>query len=381
MMMNTLNTAIQPTALALPAPQIALTDTSMKKAQAEALQGLASSKRRHAQAHRLVDTRQLDRNTWLAVRQTGIGSSDAAAAVGLNPYKSQLELWMEKTGRLVHAAQSDGQANGDTGESSAVSDDDNSPLFWGTVLEPIVAEHYAKRTGFKVRRVNAVLQHPTHAWMLANLDREVVGSDEVQVLECKTAGINGAKLWKNGVPEYVQLQVMHQLAVTGQQAADVAVLVGGHELRIFRLERDEALIARLIQLEAEFWRHVTEDTPPPADASDSADRALRALFPEDDHEVLDFTEQPELSEVFEQLLVVRSVLDEAKRDEAQLKHQLQQAMGTASEAQFSQGRITWKKSSDSRVVDLARLKKDEPELVQQYLTVKPGSRRFVVHGR
>ncbi len=382
--MQTHNIATQQDAPVLDAPSLAhlpLTQQAMANAQAQALQGLATSKRRHAQAHRLVDTRQLDRDTWLAVRQTGIGSSDAAAAVGLNPYKSQLELWMEKTGRLVHAAQSDGQASADTGESSGVSDDDNSPLFWGTVLEPIVAEHYAKRTGFKVRRVNAVLQHPEHAWMLANLDREVVGSDEVQVLECKTAGVNGAKLWKNGIPEYVQLQVMHQLAVTGQQAADVAVLVGGHELRIFRLERDEALIARLILLEAEFWRHVTEDTPPPADASDSADRALRALFPKDDHEVLDFTEQPELSEVFEQLLVVRSVLDDTKQQEAQLKHQLQQAMGTASEALFPDGRITWKKSSDTRTVDLARLKQEQPDLISQYLTVKPGSRRFVIHSR
>ncbi len=373
--MQTHNIAIQQDAPVLDAPSLThlpLTQQAMANAQAQALQGLATSKRRHAQAHRLVDTRQLDRDAWLAVRQTGIGSSDAAAAVGLNPYKSQLELWMEKTGRLVHAAQSDGATE---------QPDDNSPLFWGTVLEPIVAEHYAKRTGFKVRRVNAVLQHPSHAWMLANLDREVVGSDEVQVLECKTAGINGAKLWKNGVPEYVQLQVMHQLAVTGQQAADVAVLVGGHELRIFRLERDEALIERLIQLEAEFWRHVTEDTPPPADASDSADRALRALFPEDDHEVLDFTEQTELSEVFEQLQAVRSILDDTKQQEAQLKHQLQQAMGTASEALFPDGRITWKKSTDTRTVDMARLKQEQPELISQYLTVKPGSRRFVIHNR
>lgn len=382
--MQTHNIATQQDAPVLDAPSLAhlpLTQQAMANAQAQALQGLATSKRRHAQAHRLVDTRQLDRDTWLAVRQTGIGSSDAAAAVGLNPYKSQLELWMEKTGRLVHAAQSDGQASADTGESSGVSDDDNSPLFWGTVLEPIVAEHYAKRTGFKVRRVNAVLQHPEHAWMLANLDREVVGSDEVQVLECKTAGVNGAKLWKNGIPEYVQLQVMHQLAVTGQQAADVAVLVGGHELRIFRLERDEALIERLIQLEAEFWRHVTEDTPPPADASDSADRALRALFPEDDHEVLDFSDHTELSEVFDQLQAARSILDDTKQQEAQLKHQFQQAMGTASEALFPDGRITWKKSSDTRTVDLTRLKQEQPDLISQYLTVKPGSRRFVVHNR
>jgi putative phage-type endonuclease len=375
--MQTHNIAIQQDAPVLDAPSLThlpLTQQAMANAQAQALQGLATSKRRHAQAHRLVDTRQLDRDTWLAVRQTGIGSSDAAAAVGLNPYKSQLELWMEKTGRLMHAAQSDGAAE-------QPDDDDNSPLFWGTVLEPIVAEHYAKRTGFKVRRVNAVLQHPTHAWMLANLDREVVGSDEVQVLECKTAGINGAKLWKNGVPEYVQLQVMHQLAVTGQQAADVAVLVGGHELRIFRLERDEALIERLIQLEAEFWRHVTEDTPPPADASDSADRALRALFPEDDHEVLDFNDHTELSEVFDQLQAARSIIDDTKQQEAQLKHQLQQAMGTASEALLPDGRITWKKSTDTRTVDLTRLKQEQPELISQYLTVKPGSRRFVIHNR
>jgi putative phage-type endonuclease len=286
---------------------------------------------------------------------------------------------MEKTGRLVHAAQSDGHATADTGESSAVSDDDNSPLFWGTVLEPIVAEHYARRTGFKVRRVNAILQHPTYPWMLANLDREVVGSDAVQVLECKTAGINGAKLWRDGVPEYVQLQVMHQLAVTGQQAADVAVLVGGHELRTYRLERDDALIEGLITLEAEFWRHVEEDIPPPADASDSAGAALRALFPSDDQRTIDVSEQPELTLAFEQLQQVRSDLEHTKRTEAQLKHQLQQAMGSASVAEFPTGRLTWKKSADTQALDINRLKQEQPELVQQYMTLKPGTRRFLIH--
>lgn len=107
------------------------------------------------------------------------------------------------------------------------------PLHWGQVLEPIVADHYA--TGYRVQRVNAMLQHVEHPWMLANLDREVVGNHDVQILECKTAGLFGARLWKEGVPEYVQLQVMHQLAVTGQEAADVAVLLGGHELQIHRI--------------------------------------------------------------------------------------------------------------------------------------------------
>ncbi len=173
---------------------------------------LNSSTRQKRPALRLVSTKELPREDWLQIRKQGIGSSDAAAAVGLNPYKSQLELWLEKTGR-------------DASMPKVDPHDEESPLYWGNVLEPIVAWHYSKRSQHKVRRINAVLQHPDPAlpWMLANIDREVIGTDDVQILECKTAGINGARLWKEGVPEYVQLQVMHQLAVTGKQAADVAL--------------------------------------------------------------------------------------------------------------------------------------------------------------
>jgi len=221
-------------------------------------------------ALRLISTKELPREDWLMVRKQGIGSSDAGAAVGLNPYKSQLELWLEKTGR-------------DTTLPKADPHDEESPMYWGNVLEPIVAWHYSKRTSKRVRRINAVLQHPNPelSWMLANIDREVIGADDVQILECKTAGINGARLWKEGVPEYVQLQVMHQLAVTGKQAADVAVLLGGQTLEIHRIERDELMIARLIELERKFWHYVETDTPPPADGSASAEMVLRALYPKD----------------------------------------------------------------------------------------------------
>jgi len=151
---------------------------------------LDNPSRRHP-ALKLVKTNHLDRDEWLTVRKQGIGSSDAASAVGLNPYKSQLELWMEKTGR-------------DAGLPKVDPKDQSSPMYWGTLLESIVAAHYTMRSGHKVRRINAVLQHPTEPWMLANLDREVMGAPDVQILECKTAGINGARLWKDGVPEYVQ---------------------------------------------------------------------------------------------------------------------------------------------------------------------------------
>jgi putative phage-type endonuclease len=158
----------------------------------------------------------------LEVRKRGIGSSDAAAAVGLNPYKSQLELWLEKTGR-----------NDPSDEHQGMDD----PRFWGTLLEQYVAVAYQQKTSRKVRRLNAVLQHLTFTFMLANIDREVVGSPDVQILECKTAGEFGSRLWKDGVPEYVLLQVQHQLAVTGKAAADVDQEIAAKERDAERLKQ------------------------------------------------------------------------------------------------------------------------------------------------
>ncbi|WP_404357065.1 YqaJ viral recombinase family protein [Methylotuvimicrobium sp. KM1] len=318
-------------------------------------------------ALRLVKTKNLPREEWLAVRKRGIGSSDAAAAVGLNPYQSPLELWLIKTGRDVNLPK-------------IGPHDETSPTYWGTLLEPIVAAHYSRRTGHKVRRVNAVLQHPHPdlSWMLANIDREVVGTDEVQILECKTAGIHGAKLWRDGVPEYVQLQVQHQLAVTGKQTADVAVLIGGQQLEIHRIERDAGLIDRLIELEKAFWHYVETDTPPPADGSDSAEQALRCLYPHDSGQTVDFSQDARLSGTFADLVTVRQSLAELERQEALFKQTLQQAIGEASKATFETGTVTWKKAKDSLVLDTPRLLKDQPALLQQYATTKAGSRRFLV---
>ena len=287
-------------------------------------------------ALRLVDTKTLDRQEWLEVRKQGIGSSDAAAAVGLNPYQSQLELWMIKTGRSSGALRDEGTAG-------------HAPMHWGTQLEPLVAKQYQTHTGHRVRRVNAVLQHPDpdKSWMLANIDREVVGTDEVQILECKTAGEFGARLWRDGVPEYVQIQVQHQLAVTGKQAANVAVLINGQDLQIHRIERNETLITKLIELEAKFWHYVQTDTPPPADGSDSAARALQTLYPNDDNTEIDYSEDSRMSALFGDLQSVRAELDKYKKLEDQLKQQIQEAMGEASKAQFETGSVTWRRSKDS----------------------------------
>jgi putative phage-type endonuclease len=316
-------------------------------------------------ALRLVNTNELSREDWLDVRKGGIGSSDAGAAVGLNPYKSQLELWLEKTGQDAELPKVD-------------PNDESSPMYWGTLLEPIVAAHYTKRTGNRVRRINAVLQHPKHEWMLANIDREVIGAGDVQILECKTAGINGAKLWRDGPPEYVQLQVQHQLAVTGKQAADVACLVCGNELRVYRIERDETLIGRLIELEQAFWNLVVTNTAPAPDGSDSADTALRALYPRDTGATVDYSADLAMSGLFSNYLDARQALADAEAREAQLKQRIQLSMGDATKAVFEQGAVSWKRSQDGTAIDTPKLLKDRPRWLEPYVITRSGSRRFNV---
>ncbi|MHA3893019.1 YqaJ viral recombinase family nuclease [Acinetobacter sp. GXMZU3951] len=321
-------------------------------------------------AKRLVNTKSMSQAEWLEIRRQGIGSSDCAAACGLNPYMSMLELWMIKTGRIQQSIEDESEGH--------------APLYWGKQLEPLVAEYYSMHTNSKVRRVNAVLQHPDpdKHFMLANLDYSVVGSAEVQILECKTAGEYGTKLWRDGVPLYVLCQVQHQLAVTGKKAAHICVLLCGHETRIFKVTRSESVIQHIINAERYFWDRVEKDTPPEADASESAAKALQLLYPE--HvplSITDLSEDEQANQQFEQLLQARSQIDKHQEQFDLLKHQLQAKMQDVERATFTNGSVTWKKAKDSISLDSKALLKSHPEYLNQFPQTKQGSRRFNIYSK
>jgi len=309
-------------------------------------------------AVKLVSTKEMSREEWLQWRNRGIGSSDAPVAVGMSRYQSPLELWMVKTGRKIQEDISNKEA-----------------VFWGTTLEPIVANVYAEKTGKKVRRVNSILQHPEHPFMLANLDRIVEGGG---VLEIKTAGLRSQGQWEEGVPLAYQIQVLHQLAVTGKAWADVAVLIGGQEFRIYRVERDEERIAQLVDLEKTFWGHVERDTPPQVDGSASSHRALALLYPRSHPVLVDYTERKDMNQLFQALLEARQRTKSAESHEALLEQRVKEAIGSAEGALFSQGKAMWKLSKPSRTLDTKKLNQEHPELTAPYWCEKPGSRRFTV---
>ena len=322
-------------------------------------------------AKRLVSTKDLSREDWLAIRNQGIGSSDAAAACGIHPYLSMLELWMIKTGRV--------SSNIDASSNNGI--DGYSPLYWGNTLEPMVAKYYQEHTGNKVRRVNAVLQHadPDNHFMLANLDYAVTGNDEVQILECKTAGEHGAKLWKHGVPLYVTCQVQHQLAVTGKTAAHICVLLCGHEAKIYKVERDEHLIESITRHERLFWHYVETDTPPTPDHSESAARALKLLYPKPKpSSKIDLSADDSANSLFAKLLNHRMSIEALEQRHDQIKHQLQTLIKDNEVAIFDKGAISWKRSKDSVGLDSKAVIKAHPDLLTQFSKIKQGSRRFVI---
>ena len=319
-------------------------------------------------AKRFVETKNMTQAEWLEVRRKGIGSSDCAAACGLNPYMSMLELWMIKTGRIQQNIKEESEGH--------------APLYWGKRLEPLVAEYYSMHTNHKVRRVNAVLQHrdPDKHFMLANLDYSVVGSDEVQILECKTAGEYGAKLWRDGVPLYVLCQVQHQLAVTGKKAAHICVLLCGHETRIFKVTRSESVIQHIVNAERYFWECVEKDTPPEADASESAAKALQLLYPEHiPFSTTDLSRDEQANQQFEQLIRVRNQVEKHQEQFDLLKHQLQAKMQESERATFKAGSVTWKKAKDSVSLDSKALLKSHPEFLNQFPQAKQGTRRFQIY--
>ena len=319
-------------------------------------------------AKRLANTKQMNYQQWQEVRKQGIGSSDAATACGLNPYMSMLELWMIKTGRMQQNIED---------ESAGYA-----PLYWGKKLEPLVAEYYNMHTNNKVRRVNAVLQHPDEDkhFMLANLDYAVVGNGEVQILECKTVGEYGSKLWRDGVPLYVLCQVQHQLAVTGKQAAHICALICGHETKIYKVTRNETVIQHIINAERHFWQCVETGIPPSVDASDSAAKALQQLYPEQiPLTVEDLTQNEQANYLFNQLLEERHKVEQHQQYFDELKHQLQMMMKDAERAVFIGGSVTWKKSQDSISLDSKSLLKQHPEYLQQFPQTKAGTRRFQIY--
>lgn len=304
-----------------------------------------------------VSTENMPYADWLEVRKQGIGGSDASVVCGVSRYKSPVELWMEKINQLP--AQEAGEA-----------------AYWGTLLETLVRTEFAKRTGIDVSKPSAILQSEEYPFMLANLDGVCEHPDLGPcVFEAKTASAYKAGEWEHTIPDKYQLQIQHYMAVTGYAGAYIAVLIGGNTFRWKFIERDEELISMLVKLEADFWNHVQDMTPPPLDGSDASKRFLSDKFPQSISQsqiTLPDTAADLLSQYDDACMQLEVIT--ARKQEAE--NLLKEMMGE-NEVGISKGRIiTWKSVSQERL-DSKTLKAEHPVLYKKYAS-QTSYRRFTI---
>lgn len=304
-----------------------------------------------------------DHEKWLEARALGIGGSDAAVIMGMNPYKSPYQLWLEKTG-----------------QAEAPDLSDNQYVYWGTKNEANIADWFQEETGRKVKRLGT-LRSKEYPFMLANVDRTVVG--ENAGLEIKTAGVRQYRKWKdNEIPDAYYCQCLHYMAVTGADYWYIAVLLGGNEAKWKRIERNEEDIQHLIMAETDFWKLVETKTPPPVDGSDSCAAALSAQYKGGDPNY-SIILPPDIDGVIASLEDDKAIMDALKKQITEKENRLKALLGNAEEGTTDHYRVLWKTQAGRSSVPLAKIKKQAPDVYQLLeekgcITIGKPSRRFSI---
>jgi putative phage-type endonuclease len=276
-----------------------------------------------------------DHDKWLEVRNMGIGGSDAGVIMGLNSYKSPFQLWMEKTSQIQPEDLSD-----------------NEYVYWGTVLEDAVARRFSELTGKNVAH-RGTLQSEEYPFMLANVDRMVVGEDAG--LECKTANAFSSKKWDGDeIPDSYYCQCLHYMAVTGCQKWYIAVLVGGNHFIWKEIKRNEEDIQALIKAESEFWDKVQKKEMPPVDWTVSCADALKEKFHDNGEEM----ELPdEAGEILKELDKCQDAEKVLKQEIQLQKNKICAILGDFQVGKIGDRKVLWKSQNGRESIDLKKLKR------------------------
>lgn len=303
----------------------------------------------------LVKTRDLSHDEWLHYRKLGIGGSDAGAICGLNPYSSPMNVYHDKT-------------------TDEVSLTDNEAMRQGRELEDYVASRFMEATGLKVRRSNVMYMHEQYPFLLANVDRMVVG--ENIGLECKTASPYNSSKWADGeIPAHYLTQCYHYMAVTGADAWYIAVVILGQEFKYAKINRDEEIITNLIKIESDFWnKHVLSRVMPSPDGSEAAEKMINQYYNQAKLETT--IDLNGFDGSLERRNEITKLIEKLETEKKKIEQEIKLYMQDAETAVNENFKISWKNIMSAKI-DSSKLKEEMPDLYNRFCrTVK--SRRFMI---
>lgn len=217
-----------------------------------------------------------DRHDWLAQRRNRIQASDTASIFGLGfADQNAWTVWQSKVEKPMIE-----QVN-----------TEEKHLAIGLAMEPALREIFRIETGYEVEppEPNAIHVSDEHPFLGATLDGTLRRADFGEcVIELKNVGLWQRVYWKfNQIPLRVQIQVQHQMLVTGWKHAGVLALVGGQVPEVRWVERDEKFLSALIPHLEEFQKCVDTRTPPSVDNTYATARVLAELHPDDNGKAIE----------------------------------------------------------------------------------------------
>lgn len=270
----------------------------------------------------------------LIARRQLITATDASAIVGVNPWRSRVDVYLEKI------------------DESPPNPRRSYKMDRGHALEQLGLSEISARKGVLVKPNSETIKHPILTWLGATPDGMVIGNKDrtgeiVGGAEAKSVGVRVARDWTDDdgeqtIPLYVHVQVAVQIAVLNVPVAYVAAMLDNEdEPRIYTVERDRELESSILDECEQFHRdHVLARVPPTPASSEEGSRLARALYPKVTADLIEAT--PELEEQLSAYAAVREVERKAKREREAIEAELLQQIGPHEGIRGRAYRLTWK---------------------------------------
>mgnify|MGYP003340849493 CR=1 FL=1 len=308
-----------------------------------------------------------NKQEWLRERKNYLGGTDLAAIAGLNPYRTALDVYLDKT-------------------SDDITCETNAAMRWGNLLEDVVAKAYSEDTGYAVEIEPNTIYHSEYKFLGANIDRWAYDLHPFKsemstkhILECKTAGFTKGKEWGDSgtdqIPEPYLIQVAYYAAICNVSKVDIAVLIGGQDFRIYTYNRNKDLEDKIIKIGINFWHNHIEKRIPPkcVNTKDTFN-----LFPQSHN--CEIVAESNIMDKWEQL---KSLKEEEVRIQStieKLKTDIQEFMRDYDVLIDNNGNViaTWKNTAPKSFFDVKKFKDEAKELYLKYISYAKQSRVFLI---
>lgn len=207
-----------------------------------------------------------NQHQWLTERAKDVTSTEVSALFGLSPYLTEFELFHQKRDAVV------------------VKIEPNERMKWGNRLESAIAQGAAEDMGWNIAKLNVYMRDQA-ARIGSSFDFEIKSSaNGPGILEVKNVDwVQYQKNWiddGNGnieAPEHIELQVQHQMEISGFEWCAIVALVGGNEQKIVLRNRDRDIGKSIREKTGEFWNRVLQNQPPSADYTRDAEFIIKQL--------------------------------------------------------------------------------------------------------